>query len=63
MAHNGSPQPDAGLQSRSSWRHWFKPDGRRLEDMMVRHGKEPHVDLPFLAAADTVHRRLRSARL
>src|SRR5690606_3184060 len=29
-----------------------------LEDIVVRHGKEAHVDLPLLAAADTIHSRL-----
>ncbi len=33
-----------------------------LEDVVVRHGEEAHVDLSFLAAADTIHCRLRSAR-
>ena len=32
----------------------------RLIDIVVRHGEEAQVDLPLLAAADTIHRRARS---
>lgn len=33
----------------------------RLEDVVVRHGEEAHVDLPLLAAADAINSRARSA--
>jgi hypothetical protein len=31
-----------------------------LVNIVVRHGEEAHVDLPLLAAANTIHRRLPS---
>src|SRR6056297_2867648 len=33
---------------------------RWLEHVVVCHGKEPHVDLPFLPATDAVNRGARS---
>ncbi len=32
-----------------------------LVNIVVRHGEKAHVDLPFLATADPIHCRLRSA--
>ena len=42
---------------------WLDPTCRwiaevRLEDIVVRHRQEAHVDLPLLTTADTIHRRL-----
>lgn len=54
-------QPEAGVQGRSLRRHWFKPNGRRLDEVMAAHLLEPAIVEPFLADEDRLDRRLRSA--
>ncbi len=50
-------QPDAGVQDRSLWRHWFKPNGRRIDQVVPAHLLEAAVTGAALADEDRIHRR------
>jgi hypothetical protein len=54
-------QTEAGVQGRSSWRHWSAPNGRRLDQIVAAHLQEAAVVWPRLAREDRLHHRLRSA--
>jgi len=51
-------QPEAGVQGRSLWRHWFKPNGRRLDQIMAAHLQEAAIVESLLAGEDRLRRRL-----